>query len=231
MLSLVNEIETEEGKRFSELLATSDKAIWHDPLSKPETQEEHNLASAPLYCIDVFEKEDQKMVTRLTGAIYTFLRNYKDQTLLDKHVKQRQWVDAIMSKLTRKPGKEEPSLVKMLEERLGLGTVNNTTRWTFVKGHLARGLVGDPTLYWLKKARIGSNSSFNYSESSSHTAMLMPQWNAFIICGATTMFPCHRKLTPLKGRVVERDPNAPNTNSLRVRPETGFRGVFSALMV
>ena len=174
MLSLAREIEATEGKRFSELLATSDQAIWHDPLSKPETQEELNLALAPLYCIDVFEKEDQEMATRLTGAIYTFLKNYKDQTLLDKHVKQRQWVDDILSKLTRKPGKEEPSLVKMLEEGLGIGTADDPARWAFVKRQLSRGLVGDPTLYRLKKKRIGSNASFNYSESSSHTAMLMP---------------------------------------------------------
>lgn len=143
MQALVAEIERKEGKRFSKLLATSTSAVWHDPAFVPQNQEERDWASAPLVLLDMDRVQQLGLTSRLTGAIFTFLRSYQDQDMLNRHMAHPTSTSAEASV----PSKEvRLSLVGTFEKGLGFGDI---TRWKEKLGVLDRGCVGDPTLWSL----------------------------------------------------------------------------------
>ena len=164
MHALVSDIERKEGKSFSELLATSPNAIWHDPSSTPQTDEERKRASEPLIFLSDVQKQQVDLYSTITGAIYTFLRDYRNQATLDKHfesdAEQHTWVKSrIESVRNRLSHKARPSLVKKLEDGLGIGPNQEASQWPDKLNSLTVPFAGEPTLDTLRLKATGDDDT------------------------------------------------------------------------
>jgi hypothetical protein len=131
MHALVSNLENKHGTSLAEMLAASETAIWHDPSSKPQTEEERKVAAYPLALSGVPESIKLDMCSRLTGALYTFLRDYPEQELLNRHVLPASLLTSVHRRLS---GKSRPSLVQALDKGLGLGLTEDQKSLTYAPG-------------------------------------------------------------------------------------------------